>query len=167
MNKADLDKMFNLQVMKPDAALTDSVSKQYLEKISSLREQQKALLPLFLQSQRVVARHKRCLKVILTENEENIPYQLQRVIDKGQEGLNGYGKLLDNIQNVLTKNQALTEQLQKYQENINEVSAKTMQTEASIHELRGDVTQQALVVNRIEQSKDKINNMLSGLMDKD
>jgi hypothetical protein len=39
MNKADLDKMFNLQVMKPDAALSDSVSKQYLEKISSLREQ--------------------------------------------------------------------------------------------------------------------------------
>ena len=83
MNKADLDKMFNLQVLKPDAALSDSVSKQYLEKISSLREQQKGLLPLFLQSQRVVARHKRCLKVILTENEENIPYQLQRVIDKG------------------------------------------------------------------------------------
>ena len=88
--------------------------------------------------------------MILTENEENIPYQLQRVIDKGQEGLNGYGKLLENIQNVLTKNQALTEQLQKYQENINEVSAKTIQTEASIHELRGDVTQQTLVQNKIE-----------------
>lgn len=88
----------------------------------------------------MVARHKRCLKVILTENEENIPYQLQRVIDKGQEGLNGYGKLLENIQTVLKKNQFLTEQLQKYQENINEVSTKTLQTEASIHELRGDVT---------------------------
>ena len=39
MNKADLDKMFNLQVMKPDAAFNDSVSKQYLEKIASLRDQ--------------------------------------------------------------------------------------------------------------------------------
>ena len=39
MNKADLDKMFNLQVLKPDAALNDSVSKQYLDKIASLREQ--------------------------------------------------------------------------------------------------------------------------------
>jgi hypothetical protein len=39
MNKADLDKMFNLQVMSPDAAYQDSVSKQYLEKIGSLREQ--------------------------------------------------------------------------------------------------------------------------------
>jgi hypothetical protein len=42
--------------------------------------------------------------VILTENEENIPYQLQRVIDKGQEGLNGYSKLLENIATVLRKN---------------------------------------------------------------
>ena len=35
MNKADLDKMFNLQI---DPA-QDTVSKQYLEKITQLREQ--------------------------------------------------------------------------------------------------------------------------------
>jgi hypothetical protein len=73
MNRADLDTMFNLPV--GDAASSqDGISKQYMDKIASLREQQKALLPLFLQSQSVVARHKRCLKVILNENEENIPY---------------------------------------------------------------------------------------------
>jgi hypothetical protein len=41
-----------------------------------------------------------------------------------------------------------------------------MQTEASIHELRGDVTQQNLVLNRIEKSKDRINDMLSGMLQK-
>lgn len=67
------------------------------------------LLPLFLQSKAIVARHKRCLRVILEENEENIPYQLQRIIDKGREGLNGYSKLLENIETVLKKNKYLTE----------------------------------------------------------
>jgi hypothetical protein len=49
------------------------------------------------------------LRVILEENEENIPYQLQRIIDKGREGLNGYSKLLENIETVLKKNKYLTE----------------------------------------------------------
>ena len=51
-----------------------------------------------------MAKHKRCLKVIMQENDANIPYQLQRIVDKGQEGLNAYGKLLENIETVLKRN---------------------------------------------------------------
>lgn len=140
MNKHDLDKIFNLELPELEDS-SDKTSQQYFEKIKALRQQQKVLLPLFLQSKAIVARHKRCLRVILEENEENIPYQLQRIIDKGREGLNGYSKLLENIETVLKKNKYLLEQLMRYQDNITEVSIKTNLTEAGVQELRGDTTQ--------------------------
>jgi hypothetical protein len=49
VNKADVDNMFNLPLGHA-AFSSDGISKQYLDKIAALREQQKALLPLFLQS---------------------------------------------------------------------------------------------------------------------
>jgi len=55
---------------------------------------QKNLLPLYLESQRVVKRHQKCLSTILTENEDAIPRQLANIIDKGAEGLASYGQLL-------------------------------------------------------------------------
>jgi hypothetical protein len=41
------------------------------------------------------------MTVILSENEQVMPYQIQRVLEKGKEGLNGYQKLLGNIQTIL------------------------------------------------------------------
>lgn len=73
MNKHDLDKIFNLELPELEDS-SDKTSQQYFEKIKALRQQQKVLLPLFLQSKAIVARHKRCLRVILEENKENIPY---------------------------------------------------------------------------------------------
>lgn len=161
MNKDDLDDMFNMEIQTQ--ASMDDVSRQYCERIQRIREQQKHLLPLFLQSKRVVARHKRCLKVILQENEQNIPYQLQRTIDKGHEGLNGYGKLLENIETILKKNNDLTEQLQKYQAKIRSVASKTANTESGIQSLKGDVTQNATVLKKIENSKGRIQDLLAGM----
>lgn len=87
------------------------MTQSYVKKYTALREQQKKLLPLFLETQKKVAKHKRCLKVIMQENDANIPYQLQRIVDKGQEGLNAYGKLLANIETVLKRNQLVTKQI--------------------------------------------------------
>ena len=90
------------------------MTQSYVKKYTALREQQKKLLPLFLETQKKVAKHKRCLKVIMQENDANIPYQLQRIVDKGQEGLNAYSKLLANIEAVLKRNELVTKQIQDY-----------------------------------------------------
>lgn len=118
MNKEDLDQLYNLEVPGLKArqgddfsSEMDEKSKAYLYKVQELREKQRNLLPLFLQSKRIVQRHKRCLSTILSENEEHLPYQLQTVIDKGLGGLKSYSDLLENVDQVLKKNQDLTDQL--------------------------------------------------------
>uniref|UniRef100_A0A7S3FY80 Uncharacterized protein n=1 Tax=Strombidium rassoulzadegani TaxID=1082188 RepID=A0A7S3FY80_9SPIT len=170
MNKRDLDEMFNMRLghlerdqENSNYQAMDDTSKQYVAKIMELREKQKRLLPLFLQSQKVVTRHKKCLKVILQENEENIPYQLSRVIEKGQQGLDGYGQLLSNIQSVLVKNQYLVEQLGKYHSNIQSVTKKTKHVDMGIKQLNGDVSQQEVLMMKMAKQKDRINDLLSGM----
>lgn len=57
----------------------------------------------------------------MKENSDLIPFQLLKIIDKGQEGLSSYSKLLDSIQTVLKRNNNLTEELKTYHDNISEV----------------------------------------------
>ena len=71
--------------------------------------------------------------------------------------------MLENVAALLKKNQFMTEQLQRYQENIQYATKKTIQAEKNVQELRGDVTQQALVLERIEKSKGRIQDLLSGM----
>lgn len=155
MNTNDLDKMFNLQM----AAGEDDKSKQFIEKIKGLREMQKKILPLYLESCSLVSKHHKCLKTIMDENQEFIPFQLLKVIDKGQEGLLAYGKLLDNIQQVLKRNGALTEELQKYQKNIGQVKEKTKSIDVGVGQLGGDGSA------RVEQSKGRLQNLLAGMFE--
>jgi len=84
--------MFNLSIEDYDRAVhgprytegigprrgaeVEGTSERYLKQISEKREQQRAWLPLFVQTQKVVAKHKKCLQVILNENAQNMPYQL-------------------------------------------------------------------------------------------
>lgn len=68
------------------------------------REIQKKMLPLYLESQRLVEMHKKCINTILRENQKDIPDQLNRIMDKGRTGLDSYGMLLKNIQKTLEKN---------------------------------------------------------------
>lgn len=174
MNKEDLDQLYNLQVPGLKARQADDFStdvdeksKAYLYKVQELREKQRNLLPLFLQSKRIVQRHKRCLSTILAENEEHIPYQLQTVIDKGQEGLKSYSDLLENVDQVLKKNQELTDQLQRYQKNLHQVKQKLQATEAYVEELTGadKSAQQTQALQQIEQAKGRIQDLLSGMFE--
>ena len=85
LNNNDLDDIFNMRIMAANPHLddvaklqaakdTDSTATQYIQSIQELRAKQKKLLPLFLESSRIVERHQKCLKTILNENNENIPY---------------------------------------------------------------------------------------------
>ena len=168
ISRADLERMFNLKnlgAVEPNEH--DATSRFYFEKIKASREKLRRMLPLFLQSQRIVAKHKHCLKVIQRQEKsgesDKIPHQLQLLIEKGEDGLNGYSKMLENVAALLKKNQYMTEQLQRYQENIQYATKKTIQAEKNVQELRGDVTQQALVLERIEKSKGRIQDLLSGM----
>lgn len=120
--------------------MLDDTSKFYLTKIASLREKQRKLLPLFLQSQKVVNRHQKCLKVMLDDNNENIPYQLSRIVEKGQEGLEGYSKLLKNIKSVLTKNESMVSSLSEYSSKIKQLQQKNEQLTMGMKQISGDVS---------------------------
>ena len=155
MNTNDIEKMFNLNF----TAGVDENSKGYIDKITKLREMQKKILPLYLESVTLVKKHQKCLKTIMDQNEEFIPLQLLKVIDKGQEGLLAYGKLLENIQKVLKRNNVLTDELQKYQTNIKQVQEKSKSIDVGVAQLGGDGQK------RVEQSKDRLQNLLAGMFE--
>ena len=76
MNLDDLDQMFNLRMFEdgitPEGL--DKTSQTYLNKIVQLREMQKKILPLYLESKKLVFKHQKCLSTILNENNELIPF---------------------------------------------------------------------------------------------
>ena len=108
----------NVYNIKGGAQSLDRTSQEYFTKIAREREFQKKMLPLYLESQRLVAMHKRCISTILSENSKDIPHQLNRIMDKGQAGLESYGQLLKNIQSTLAKNNELTQKLSDYQSSV-------------------------------------------------
>lgn len=67
--------MFKLElpIIEKGNEVADRTSQEYFNKIQNLRDMQKNLLPLYLESQRVVKRHQKCLSTILEENEDAIP----------------------------------------------------------------------------------------------
>ena len=64
---------------------------------------QKNLLPLYLESQNIVRRHKRTL-LMIQESRREIPLQLIKAIDKGLAGLNSYSSMLSDIHQSLVRN---------------------------------------------------------------
>lgn len=59
LNKEDIDKKFNFKTNQNQcfAELIDDVGKPFVEKIISIRDQQKALLPLYMESKSMVQKH--------------------------------------------------------------------------------------------------------------
>lgn len=51
----------------------DPVSKEYFTKLSQLRTQQKTLIPLFLDTKKKVAKHKKLMRTILHETQNDMP----------------------------------------------------------------------------------------------
>lgn len=126
-NVKNLDQMFNLElnVVEVDESTQEvDKSEKYLFKILQLREAQKKILPLYLESKSIVSRHQNCLQTIINDDFDYIPSQLQQVIDKGSEGLSSYQSLLDNIDKVIQRNSNLIEQLQRYQQSSSIITKK-------------------------------------------
>lgn len=71
MNKEDIDKKFNFKTNQNQcfAELIDEVGKPFVEKIISIRDQQKALLPLYMESKILVQKHQNCLRTVLKQSE--------------------------------------------------------------------------------------------------
>jgi hypothetical protein len=65
-------------------------------------------------------------------------------MEKGQQGLASYNKMMEKIQDVLKKNGNLTSQLAQYQMNILEVSQKTSLIENGLQEINQDYDQNEL-----------------------
>lgn len=56
-------------------------------------------------------------------------------MQKGQDGLNGYGKLLNNIQSMFERNLHLTEQMARYNQSIKGLHDKTVMLESGVQEI--------------------------------
>jgi hypothetical protein len=97
---------------------------------------QKSLLPLYLESQNIVRRHQRVLRMI-QESRREIPLQLIKAIDKGLNGLNTYSAMLADIHTSLVRNNYRADQLNKYQINMNSAAEKTQQVERNVASLGG------------------------------
>ena len=82
-----IDNKFNLNADGFDQGQLDKTSQLYFNKIMEVREMQKQILPLYMGSQEVINKHKKCLSTILKENREVMPQQLLRVVSKGETGL--------------------------------------------------------------------------------
>ena len=85
------------------------------------------------------------------------------MIEKGQEGLEGYSTLLQNIKTVLVRNRQMVDQLARYNQNIGEVSKKTNAIDTNIRSLNGDVSQQEVLMMKMEKTKDRINGLLQNV----
>jgi len=52
----------------------DDDGKQILDRILKLRKKQKGLLPLFMQSKKILTKHQKCLRTVMVENNQDIPF---------------------------------------------------------------------------------------------
>lgn len=67
--------MFNFKI-EENQALNDQLDKKsrlFLKRIIDVRNTQAKILPLYLQSKRIVSKHKASVKLILDENSEIMP----------------------------------------------------------------------------------------------
>lgn len=75
VNDEELEKIFNF-CSDENTALAlqlDKISRPYLDKIIGYRETQKKLMPLFLESKKLIEKHKKCLKTVLNEHQIYMP----------------------------------------------------------------------------------------------
>ena len=100
---------------------------------------------------------------MLDDNNENIPYQLSRVVEKGQEGLEGYSKLLKNIKSVLAKNENMVSSLSEYSSKIKKLQQKNEQLTLGMKQISGDVSSQDVLMLKMARQKDRINDLLGGM----
>lgn len=63
----DIVEIFNLKMKSEDGL--DDTSKKYYKRLMKLRKDQQEFLPLFLEMKKKIARHKKCLKIVLQEHE--------------------------------------------------------------------------------------------------
>lgn len=82
VDRQKIEEMFNLQMKVKQGgisaqALNDFVmgkTKDRLEKIKDLRQNQTKILPLYLEAKKLVAKHQKCLSTIIKEDSDHIPF---------------------------------------------------------------------------------------------
>ena len=81
-NHVEIEKMFNLQMGVKEGTINQQAiddfikekTKDRLEKIKDLRQNQTKILPLYLEAKKLVAKHQKCLSTIIKEDSDQIPY---------------------------------------------------------------------------------------------
>ena len=141
ISKADLDKKFNLKQNQNQCFvdLIDETGKPYVEKIMALRDEQRELLPLYIQSKYLVAKHQNCIKTLLRdENSDQIPEQIKNLLAKGEKGLSDYGRLMHSISTILRRNSYLIEQMALYHENMTSINEQSREIQETINRIKGN-----------------------------
>lgn len=96
MNKFEVGGMFNLDIAlgSEEVQHLSKKSKTFFDNINALRNMQQEMLPLFLQSQRMVKMHQNCLMTIERESGGIIPMSMLKLVKEGQQGLFNYDQVL-------------------------------------------------------------------------
>lgn len=97
---------------------------EMMHKIEKIRKIQSQKLPIFLKCMQIVKKHTNCMVTFINENPGGIPLQLEKIMIKGQNGINNYQKILKQIERVLQKNQMFLTNIIRCQEKMN--SAKDL-----------------------------------------
>jgi uncharacterized coiled-coil DUF342 family protein len=92
-----------------------------------------------------------------------MPRHMRFMMDEGQEGLIQYGRLMQTIKKIMQKNNILYEQLNEYQVNIRKLNLQSDLTGDNIHSLNAGSADTAATIQRIEKSKNRINDLMDGM----
>lgn len=92
-----------------------------------------------------------------------MPRHMRFMMDEGQEGLISYGRLMQTIKKIMHKNNILYEQLNEYQVNIRKLNLQSDLTGDNIHSLNAGSADTAATIKRIENSKNRINDLMDGM----
>ena len=92
-----------------------------------------------------------------------MPRHMRFMMDEGQEGLIQYGRLMQTIKKIMQKNNILYEQLNEYQVNIRKLNLQSDLTGDNIHTLNAGSADTAATIQRIEKSKNRINDLMDGM----
>ena len=140
MNKRDIEKMFSLDLKldEEDILALKKKSKHFMRNIQNLRDMQRDLLPLFLQSLRLVRKHLNCLRVLADEQSEYMPLNMMKMVSQGYQGLQSYQLVLKDIEHILIKNSTLSTKLVRYQSHFDKLGIKFRELDDAVHEMKND-----------------------------
>jgi len=160
-NMKDINRVYNLDIVP-----VDEVAQQFQNRLQAVREEQKSIIPLFMESMYLVNKHRDCLNALDDPAlNDQVPRQLLHTFKKGQTGIVGYSSLLESINTILKRNAKLEHQLVQAHKNLKNVSKKAQLTVLNVKSLEdgSDPTKNAELADRYEKSKDRLKGLLNNI----